>query len=82
MVHPGSVQVMTTAAEFVNAPLSGVSTGGAALMMMGEANAAASLTSKPSLVATALIEVPVLETLIGDTHTGESSVAGEPSTVQ
>ena len=48
----------------------------------GEAEAAASLTSKPSLVATALIEMPVLELVTGDTHTGESAVAGVPSMVQ
>ena len=36
MVHPGSVQLMTTEAWFVKVPASEVNTGGTALTMMGE----------------------------------------------
>ncbi len=57
IVQPGSEQVITTSTSFVKEPLSGVSTGGTALMMIGEARLATSLIVKSSLVATALISV-------------------------
>jgi hypothetical protein len=82
IVQPGSVQVITTSTSFVKQPLSGVSTGGSALMMIGEARLATSLIVNPGLVETALISVPVFVTVTGEEQTGESAVGAVPSSVQ
>ena len=81
MVHPGSVQLITTEASFVKVPASGVSTGGKALTTMGEVILTTSLGDKPGLATIALRMLPVSVMDKGDVHTGESTVGALPSRV-
>ena len=82
MVHPGSLQLITTEAWLVNVPPLGVSTGGTAWMMKGEVRPTTSLGDKPGLVTITLRMLPVFVMDSGDVHTGESIVGVVPSRVQ
>jgi hypothetical protein len=82
MVHPGSVQLITTEAWLVKVPSLGVSTQGTALTMMGLSPPITALGDKPGTDAMALRMLPVFVMDRGDVHTGESTVGVVPSRVQ
>ena len=82
MVHPGSVQLITTEAWLVKVPSLGVSTQGTAVTMIGEPILTTGLGDKPSLAAITLRMLPVFVRDRGDVHTGESTVGVVPSRVQ
>ena len=66
----------------VNSPLSGVMTGGIALITIADGMLVTSLTVRPSRVATQLTSEPVSVTYTGDVTTSVSAVGSEPSRVQ
>jgi hypothetical protein len=82
MVHPGSVQLITTEAWLVKVPSLGVSTQGTALTIMGLSPPITALGDKPGLTAITLRMLPVFVIKMGDVHTGESTVGVVPSRVQ
>ena len=82
MVHPGSVQLITTEAWLVKVPSLGVSTQGTALTTIGQPMLTTGLGDKPGLLTITLRMLPVFVMDRGDVHMGESTVGVVPSRVQ